>query len=130
MNKPVWLHHSICNEPPKIQWHKVQYTIEQAERYSKKKKKKKKNSSESSSKVREHSQKVEYRDEYNKEHAIVTCAAWNQFMTTIVSTKPTEYPRNALLKYWPCFPLDTSNRKANATKIPKGKINTKPCVSL
>lgn len=77
--------------------------------------------------MREHSRKVEYKDEYNIKHSIVTCAAWNQFMTTIVSTKPTEYPRNALLKYWLCFPLDTSNRKANATKIPKGKINTKLC---
>jgi hypothetical protein len=59
-------------------------------------------------------------DEYNKQdHAIFTCAAWNQFMTTIVTTKPNMYPRNALLKYWLPFPLDTSNRKANATKIPE-----------
>jgi hypothetical protein len=25
------------------------------------------------------------------------------------------------LKYWGCFPLETSKRKANATKIPEGK---------
>jgi hypothetical protein len=28
------------------------------------------------------------------------------------------------LKYWGCFPLDTSNRKANATKIPNWKKET------
>lgn len=40
-------------------------------------------------------------------------------MTMIVKTKPTVYPRKALLKYWLPFPLDTSNRNANATKMPE-----------
>lgn len=30
-NKPVWLHHSICNEQPRIQLQKAQYTKVQAE---------------------------------------------------------------------------------------------------
>ena len=71
---------------------------------------------------------VFYEYEYNNEdRAIVTCAAWNQFMTIIVRTKPTPYPRKALLKYWLSFPLDTSNRKANATKIPEGEKQILHC---
>lgn len=36
----------------------------------------------------------------------------------MVSTTPTAYPMNALLKYWLSLPLETSNLNANATKIP------------
>jgi len=42
-------------------------------------------------------------------------------MTIMVRTKPTAYPRKALLKYWLAFPLETSKRKANATKMPDMK---------
>lgn len=48
----------------------------------------------------------------------LTCAAWNQFMTKMVRPKPTVYPMNELVKYWLCFPLETSKRRANATNIP------------
>lgn len=41
----------------------------------------------------------------------------------IVRTKPNVYPRKALLKYWLSFALDTSNRRANATKIPEKYIS-------
>ena len=43
-------------------------------------------------------------------------------MTIIVRAKPAVYPKNALLKYWGSFPLDTSNRRASATKIPEGEM--------
>lgn len=51
-------------------------------------------------------------------------------MTTIVRITPTAYPINALVKYCGCLRLDTSNLRASATKIPKGKQKLMPHIDI